>query len=1789
MAESLRDLVVSLSLNTDNFTRNIKSVNKQIQEAESYFKLAAAGVKGFDTSAAGLASKLEMLQRKLTLQKDAVGQYERALTAASSKLTECYNRQQDYARRLEDAKTRQDALREEVERAARAYEEYKNTLGESDSATIAAKANLEAAEQEYADVTAEVTKLAGQNDALKRSTQNAADAVSTAQTQLNKAKGAVRETEAALRDTSKELQIARSRWTEAGKSLSEFSEKCEKVAKNTEKIGRVMTATLTTPIVGLGATAMKASIEFESAFTGVRKTVSASEAEFAHLEQAVKQMSTEIAADTTEIANVMAVAGQLGIETSALEDFTRVMIDLGNTTDIVSTEAGSTLAKFANIMDMDQSLFQNLGSTLVDLGNNYATTESAIMEMSLRLAGAGKQIGLSEAQILGFATALSSVGIEAQMGGSALSKALIKMEVAAATGGQALTDFAGVCGMTEEQFVQIWNADPAAVFQSFIEGLARMDDEGISAIAVLQEIGIAEIRLRDTMLRAVNSTELFANTQETANRAWAENTALTREAGLRYSTTQSQLINLKNKAMLFAQTLGDDMSPALEKLMGGISGYIDKLMDMDEVQRMTLIKNAMIVASIGPAALAFSKLTKGIGLVSKGLGLFSTAVGKAGGGFKGFMSVLGKSPAVWAAVAIAVVAGTAALIDYASGAKKAREALEGMQQTAEDWKNTAADTFYGRSNGGLSFFGMSASDFQTAADSTAKSGSEWLSGLIAVWTDGKKETNAIVKDWTESFKAGTTEIRDALKDMKVSADENGYTSLSQQMQADLDTMDSVDAEIARLLKRRQNGRFSEKDKLRLQELIDTREAIQVKYNLVPASDGAEGFVELRKRLDAEVARAQARGKSDADVSVYENLMVGAAEGLAAVNAEIDANYDKEYALIQLITDQAEREASLAALNDKYNADRRAAALEYAALLADVVLPVWEQEDIQKAATDMEVLNQKLREYSAASDSEKPDLLADLNALTSSMDEGAITEYIAMLTQIQSLLDSGMTNDEVQALFPEIDFSKALEQIASIQTFLNGREAELPGLTAMFGEAVPEEVLKIATDLDMTGAQARWDEFALNPGSITTDAVIASLQENENTVRVQPVVDAFIAKYTEIPEGASTAELTPEGLIAYVSTYAEATTGADVSGLTPENVTAMVSAYKELASGTDMSALTPDEITAYISKYLEENEVDTNGLTPDAITAFVVAYEEATGGATTTALSPSDITAMVSKYLEAEGVDASALSPSQIEAIVSSFAEATGCDKSTLMQDFTAYIARYDDTNAVKPQLSVSVGIVGYDLAAYRQFVKNNPVEVHGILKLGEVYEDPSQALDDPNVKFWQDNVEIPVTSVPAEMLTADKVAVLDEDGTLHVLITPEVTGTPEAVANAAAPLTKDTVPTMVFGNYATHDWGFLNDLIGSNVFERMGWLSTELSHYAKNIKGTWMDWRLIGSNVGDYNKRINREFSPETVAALQTYVAEMIAAIQSGQEVSEEDIAHLQTVVNLLGAMDASGTGDGFIAGMTDTLNASGFSTSVDTLVTDLQGAVDTALQGIDASTAGAQIAAGVGEGMANADMTAPAESMAGNTESATNSAFGIQSPARRMVPIGGYVAAGIAEGMQGYSFQSAAASIAGNTQSALSAVLSAATFRPIGVNAMAGLRAGIIAGRSGVISAMRSAARSAVAAAKSELKIHSPSQVFRDEVGVMTMKGLGEGVLRESKEQAKIIRNASRFLTEEAKGASIMPGTTDNRRTYNQQSSVSLTGNTFYIRDEQDVKALAIEIAALTRRQQRGKGLRMA
>ena len=666
MSEVLRDLVVSLSLDGDNFSRNLTSINKQIQEAESEFRRAASGVENFEKSVSGTQSQLSSLQQKLKLQQKAVKQYERALEAANKKLENAYARQGKLTESLDAAKQKNADLRQQVAAATKQYEHFSRELGESDSATLAAKANLDALSQEYAESSAEVKKLEGQLAANTKSLQNNADAVTKARINLNNAQGALRQTEQQIRTTTERLARMQSAWTKTGDTLTDFGKKCASVSASMEKLGKGMTAALTTPVLALGTAAIKASVEYESAFASVRKTVDATETEYGQLSDAVKKMSTEVATDAADIAEVMANAGQLGIQNDYLVEFTRTMIDLGNSTDIAADEAATAIAQFANITKMSQADFGRFGSALVDLGNNYATTESAIMDMATRLAAAGSQVGLTQAQILGFATALSSVGLEAQAGGTAFSKAMIEMQVAAETNGKSLKDFARVAGLTTEEFKALWNSDPAGAIEKFIVGLSQMDEQGVSSIITLQEMGFTEVRLRDTLMRATNATGLFSEAQQTATSAWEDNVALSNEAGKRYATTESKLKNLKNTAVLAAQRIGDDLNPTVQRLIDGASDLLEKFMSLDESQRLMMIKFAAIAAAAGPAILVFSKIVKGVGTVSTGIGKFALTVAKAGGGWKGFLSVLSKSPAAWIAVAAAVIAATVsgALIGY---------------------------------------------------------------------------------------------------------------------------------------------------------------------------------------------------------------------------------------------------------------------------------------------------------------------------------------------------------------------------------------------------------------------------------------------------------------------------------------------------------------------------------------------------------------------------------------------------------------------------------------------------------------------------------------------------------------------------------------------------------------------------------------------------------------------------------------------------------------------------------------------------------------------------------------------------------------------------------------------------------------------------------------------------------------------------------------------------------------------------------------------------------------------
>lgn len=453
----------------------------------------------------------------------------------------------------------------------------KSSMSNFGNTTESLKTKAENLSQVITNQKAKVELLRKQYEASVKAKGEDATATQKLKVQLNNATATLNTMERELESLNADIKGHVAEWKALGTTLTNVGGKIKAVGSTISSIGGTLTRYVTTPIVALGTYSSKAAIDFETAFAGVRKTVDATEEQFAELESGIRKMSTELPASAEEIAAVAEAAGQLGIKTEDILDFTKVMIDLGESTNLSSTEAASSLAKFANVTNMSAKDYSKLGSVIVALGNNFATTESDIVQMATRLAASGELAGLSEPQIMALATAMSSVGIEAEAGGSAMSKLLKKIQVAVETGNKDLISFASVAGMTTDQFKKAFQEDAVGALSVFIDGLNNTERNGASAITVLDEMGITEVRLSNTVLSLANSSGVMTDAINMANASWDENSALSKEAGQRYATTESQLKMLKNSVKDIAIELGQALLPVILDLVEMIKPVVAKI------------------------------------------------------------------------------------------------------------------------------------------------------------------------------------------------------------------------------------------------------------------------------------------------------------------------------------------------------------------------------------------------------------------------------------------------------------------------------------------------------------------------------------------------------------------------------------------------------------------------------------------------------------------------------------------------------------------------------------------------------------------------------------------------------------------------------------------------------------------------------------------------------------------------------------------------------------------------------------------------------------------------------------------------------------------------------------------------------------------------------------------------------------------------------------------------------------------------------------------------------------
>lgn len=251
---------------------------------------------------------------------------------------------------------------------------------------------------------------------------------------------------------------------------------------------------------------------------------------------------------------------------------------------------------------------------LISLGNqsgvSFEQMSKAVQDGGKNLKATAGQMGLTNKQ-------LSSMYKEADKSATSLQ------------------NFAEVAGMTNAEFGNLFKQDPSKAIIKFIDGLANAEKQGKSAIAMLDDMDIKEVRLRDSLLRAANASGEFSRAVEMGNTAFNENTALAEEAGKRYETVKSQMEILKGNINDVAITLGGPLLSAFNSVIQSSKPLIDNIAKMatkfseaNPETQQAIMRFGGFLAVIGPVSKGLAGVTRVMSVTTGGLGKLALGIGK---------------------------------------------------------------------------------------------------------------------------------------------------------------------------------------------------------------------------------------------------------------------------------------------------------------------------------------------------------------------------------------------------------------------------------------------------------------------------------------------------------------------------------------------------------------------------------------------------------------------------------------------------------------------------------------------------------------------------------------------------------------------------------------------------------------------------------------------------------------------------------------------------------------------------------------------------------------------------------------------------------------------------------------------------------------------------------------------------------------------------------------------------------------------------------------------------------
>ncbi len=375
--------------------------------------------------------------------------------------------------------------------------------------------------------------------------------------------------------------------TDLNNKLAQAKKGVNNTLGNIRKMGAGLTATVTAPIVGIGASSFKVAADFEASMAKVQAVSGATGAEFKALEQDALRLGSSTSFTASEVSSLQLEFAKLGFTSDEITKVTESTLNLAKASgsDLATSAevAGATLRGFG----LDAEDTSRVTDVMASSFSTSALDMSTFADAMKFVAPVAKAAGVSLEDTTAMLGTLANAGIKGSQAGTALRRIISDL---GATGG----DVSGA-----------------------IQNLAS---EGLNLADAKDEVGRSA---QSALLVLSKQTDQTAELSEAYSNSGGSAADM---AKVMDNTSQGALARMRSAIEGAQIAFGKVLAPVVEKVAKFVENLANKFTSLTDGQKKTITIVAGVAAAIGPLLVIIPQLVSVAAVAGPALGAAFTAM-----------------------------------------------------------------------------------------------------------------------------------------------------------------------------------------------------------------------------------------------------------------------------------------------------------------------------------------------------------------------------------------------------------------------------------------------------------------------------------------------------------------------------------------------------------------------------------------------------------------------------------------------------------------------------------------------------------------------------------------------------------------------------------------------------------------------------------------------------------------------------------------------------------------------------------------------------------------------------------------------------------------------------------------------------------------------------------------------------------------------------------------------------------------------------------------------------------